>query len=60
MGVDLETGFLETIEHERKEECILKHPAAQDNPIHVFFQPDSFARFYHKPGHGSMKLSGDA
>jgi hypothetical protein len=57
MGVNLETGLLETMEHPFKKEGILEHPAAQDNPIQTAFQPDSPARFYHKPSDGSMKLS---
>jgi len=57
MGVNLETGLLETMEHPFKKEGILEHPAAQDNPIQAAFQPYFPARFYHKPSNGSMKLS---
>ncbi|HEX9909839.1 MAG TPA: hypothetical protein VGA86_03055, partial [Desulfatiglandales bacterium] len=60
MSINIETRFLEAIEHKSKEESVLKHPAAQDDPIQSAFQPDSLARFYHKPSHGSMKLSGEA
>jgi len=48
MSVNIETGLPEAIEHNSKEESVLKHPAAQDNPIQTAFQPDSLARFYHK------------
>jgi hypothetical protein len=57
MRVHLETGFLETIDHESKKKGILKHPAAQDNSIQAVVQMDFPACFYHKPSHSSMELS---